>query len=150
MCGSLFLLGALAPMGSTARAEIVMSGAVCHQLHASDAPYISHIPRHVFNTDVASHPVLCSLPRASAPPGTVPTFRINGSNNDGTSTTCTVEVRDYWGDVRAFTSFTNPNAGPWSKLVPFDPALVSSSDYFTLICRLPGNSGGGIHRIATY
>lgn len=144
--GSL-LIGALASISSPAAADnINTSGAVCQNYNAWQALDIDYLSTGVRNANASPRPVICAVPRSPLAAGTRAGFWINGSNNNDTSTSCTVYVTSYTGRFVASMSITGTGAG-WDRFVEFADNTVSTFDYVDMVCTLPGSYAGTIHGV---
>jgi hypothetical protein len=99
--GSLFLVGILASFGVTAYADnINTSGVVCQNFNAAQALDIDYLTNGVRNLNAAARSVICSLPRSPLAASAIPEFFVDGQNNTGTSTSCTLTVYDFLGKFK--------------------------------------------------
>ena len=148
--GSLFLTAVLASFGASAHADnINTSGVSCRNYNASEALDIDYLTNGVRNLNASSRFVICPVPRSPLTGTPTPTFYVDGSNNPGTSTTCTVTVYNFLGTFVSSQSFTQsvPSTGTtlnWDQPVTF-PTPPSTFDYVSLLCFIPANGGGLIH-----
>ena len=152
--GSLFLAGALASFGVAAHADnINTSGVVCQNYNAGQALDIDYVTNGARNLNAAARPVVCSLPRSPLAAGAIPEFFVDGQNNTGASTSCTLTVYDFLGTFKQSQSFTEsaPATGPrnWDHLVQFAANAVTTFDYVSVLCTLPGNANGLIHGVTS-
>lgn len=143
-----FIIGAVASLSSsTAGADnINTSGTTCQNYNASQALDIDYLGKGVRNVNASARSVICSVPRSPRPAGTSAEFFVNGHNDTGTSTSCTLIVTSYLGAPVTSFSFTR-SAGDWDQPVTFAAGAVSTYDYVSLLCTLPGGGAGLIHGI---
>ena len=140
-----FLIGTLASIGGPAGAvNINNSGTSCQNYNAGQALDIDYLPGSVRNINASPRPVICSVPRSPLPAGTRAGFWVNGYNNAGTQTSCTVFVTSYLGRPVASMSFT-ATEGAWDRFVDFAADLVTTFDYVSVLCTLPGSAAGVLY-----
>jgi len=149
MIGSISLTGVVGALGASVEAgNFNTSGVVCQNYNAAEALDVDYLTSGVRNINPAPRPVICSIPRAPLPSTARGTFYIDGYNYGGTSTSCTVYVTTYYGNPVASLSFTETGATAgrsWDHYVSFDPGVVSTYDYVSAVCTIPGNAGGLIY-----
>jgi hypothetical protein len=155
--GSLLLTGVLVSIGASAHAgNINTSGVICQNFNAAQALDIDYFTNGVRNINIAPRSVICSVPRSPLPANAHLQFFVDGHNNPGTSTSCTVAVYDFLGAGLMTQSFTitMPSTAPppsldWDQLVSF-PTITSPGDmfdYVSVLCTLPGSGAGLIHGV---
>lgn len=145
LLGSL-LIGGLVSIGGPAEANINTSGTACQNYNAAEALDIDYLVSGVRNVNASPRSVICPLPRSPIAAGTRAGFWINGHNDDGTTTACTLFVTSYLGRPVGSMSFT-ATAGDWDTLVEFAADVVTTYDYVSVLCSLPGNGGGVIRGV---
>jgi hypothetical protein len=159
--GSLLLAACLASSASTAYADnLNTSGTICHSLNSSEAQAITTSTFGVRNTtpgttSTSIRSIVCSVPRAplaSFGPFVVPSYFIDGRNNPGTCTQCTLSMYSFNGVTMATGTVTGCGTNApvdWDLAVPM-PAIAAGSDiyaYASVTCKLPGNSDGVLYGI---
>src|SRR5262249_33712251 len=100
--GSLFLAGALASFGTAAHADnINTSGVACqsYQIGGRQDIYYLEIGAGVFTPDNSPDNIVCPVPRSPLPAGATPLFFVDGLNFPNTSTTCTLFIFSFLGDL---------------------------------------------------
>jgi len=150
--GSVLLVGTLASLGAAAHAgNINTSGVICQNYNAAQALDIDYFTDAVRNINPAPRPVICSIPRSPLPAGFTPRFFIDGHNDAGTCTPCTVTLYNFDGAPAGSQTLTNcaPAAGPsnWSQFVNF-AAIVPPDEFYnyaSVMCTLPGNGAGLVY-----
>jgi hypothetical protein len=155
--GSLFLAAGLAFSASSAHADnLNTSGTICRSAAGSQVEDISASAFGVRNTNVAMRSVVCSVPRsplANFGPVVIPSYFIDGRNNPGTCTQCTLSMYRYTGVLSAMATVTGcatPIAPvDWDLAVPLPPVATGTDtyDYASVTCALPGSSNGVLYGI---
>lgn len=145
--GLLPFVAVLASASTTALADnINTSGVICQNFNAREATDIDYLTTGVRNLAASSRDIICAIPRSplNSPPS--PTFYVDGHNNAGTSTTCTVTVYSFGGIVRSTQTFTE-NGGTGGLTWDFPVTLSPQPDFFdyaSLLCLIPASIGGSI------
>ena len=142
--GGLCVAGMVAALGTAARADnINTSGVACKNFNASEALDIEYVDTGVRNVNASPRSIICPVPRSPLSSIPAPEFYVDGTNNPGTSTTCTATLYDFQGNRVAIVSFTEGATSPWDHSVTFGIA-PSFYDYVSVRCLLPGSSAGEI------
>jgi len=141
--GLLFAAGTLATITATASADnINTSGVLCQNFNAREALDIDYISSGVRNLAAAPRLVICAMPRSPLAATPFRTFYVDGQNNAGTATSCTITVYSYQGIIQSTQSFTeSAGPAPWDHGVTM-PVVPGTFDYASLLCSLPANAGG--------
>lgn len=135
--------------GGTASAataqNINANGNSCKNYNAWDVQDIDYYVHGVRNINVDARYVICPL--ASHPvSGPGQSFIVDGSNYNGYSTTCTIYAYDFNGNFLSSTSFTRSDA------IYSNATQVSSVSYWgytSMLCLLPGSTGGILRGVTT-
>lgn len=135
---------------ATASADnINTSGTICHNYNASEATDIDFFTNGVENVNALPRVIICAIPRSPLKSTPSPTFFVDGHNNPGTVTSCTVTIYDFTGAVQRMQSFTEAGGAagltwdfPVNMLTPAGQPGVF--DYASLQCVIPGSRGGRI------
>jgi hypothetical protein len=157
--GLVLSAGALTWSGAVADAgEITVAGAVCRSFHPAAAGNLDFQPSGVLNVSPLINdppiPVVCSIPRPAGTAGVAPMFYVDGQNNPGTCTSCTITIYHFFGTLAASQSFTTCNTatGPlsWDHPVTFSSsaAAISPDDYASALCTIP--TGGVIYGVTEF
>jgi hypothetical protein len=139
------IAGTLASLMATANADnINTSGVLCQNFNASQALDIDYLSTGVRNLATSARSVICAIPRSPLAATPLTTFFVDGQNNPGTSTSCTVTVYSYFGTIRSTQSFTEigeASGRTWDHFVTMSPQ-PSTFDYASVVCTLPASAGG--------
>ena len=146
--GALLFTAALAAIGASAYAvNIDTNGVICQNFNAAEALDIDYLSSGVRNLASAARQVICSVPRSPlADASTSGRFAVDGRNNAGTTTTCSVIATNGDGSFLGSQSFTETNAlsSVWRHIVSLPSAQLPTSGYVSLLCTIPPSAGGVI------
>jgi hypothetical protein len=139
--GSLFLIAALASLGSAAHADnINTSGTICNNFNAGQAQDLDYVVTGVRNANASPRAVICAVPRSPLAAGAAPSFFVDGTNSGANTTSCTLFTYSFGGAITQSFSFTG--VGTYDQFVSFAVNGVGTFDYASLLCTLPGSFGG--------
>jgi hypothetical protein len=152
--GGFCVASIVAAFGTVADADnITLSGVACRNYNPNEAADIDYAG---FGTGLGaqninnSSPrfVICPVPRSPLT-GNPPTqLYIDGSNSNGSTTSCTAMLLDYTGNFRATVSFTEGATSPWDHAVTFNVAPMLW-DYIAVLCQLPVSRTGTLFGVAS-
>ena len=144
--GLLIFAGAAAAFGAAAHAgNINTSGVICQNYFAGQALDIDYLTIGVRNINPAPRQVICAVPRSPLGSATTGEFFVDGHNNTGYSTSCTVTVYNYTGDFLGARSFTR--SGDYDQLVTFPSSQLPMFAYVSVLCTLPGSGNATLYGI---
>lgn len=156
--GTLFLAGVLASVGTSAHADqINTSGSICHFLAAAQAGDFGYTMNAIFNASTANRDVVCPVPYPTfSSLFDTATFSVDGHNDPGTSTTCTVFVlgedgatidSDTYSESAPVSPPGNANGRNWEHESSFPNTFLVGFNTVTAVCTIPGNRDARIRGV---
>jgi hypothetical protein len=138
--GSWMIIGAVALLANTPRTaatNINSHGAVCQPLTSGDAVDLRYTNPGIKNGGTVNRLVLCPIPRSPLASGaTQGSFFIDGDNDNGGSTTCSLVTFDFSSqNLLGASTFTV--SGTYDKFVSLPAAQLPTFAYAGLFCTLP-------------
>ena len=150
MCLSLGVasLGLLGLVSESQAVNINTSATACKGYGSSAATDFVIYSDGIRNATASPRYVICPVIRSPLTSSTGG-FYVDGNNNTGQQTSCTMYSYEYNGTFKAAKSFTT-SAARYDQWLSFTNVELPYGAYVSLMCYMPPNYGGWLRGVAAY